>query len=123
MIERSRIPPLGGMASRAIRRLKSGPRGRVHWIIRLLPGRQMAAGVPALRRRNRQSVVVVDMARSAGHVGVPVGQKKSRRAVIEDRRGPRSSVVARRAVGHRKGRARRGVHRIICLLPGRQVAA
>jgi len=40
---------------------------------------------PPLRRRNRQSVIVVDMARSAGHVGVPVGQQEARRVVIEDR--------------------------------------
>jgi len=80
--------------------------------------------IPALRRRNRQSVIVVDMARSAGHVGVPVGQQEARRAVIEDRRGPRKwGVMASRAVGHPESRARRGVHWISRLLPGRQVAA
>ncbi len=63
------------------------------------------------------------MAGSAGHVGVPVGQQEARRAVIEDRRGPRNRVVASVAVGHSKSSPCRGVHRIIRLLPSRQVAA
>ena len=62
------------------------------------------------------------MARSAGHVGVPVGQQEARGAVIEDRRGPGNGVVASRAVGHAKSRARRRVHGIVRLLPSRQVA-
>ena len=123
VIERSRIPALGGVAGRAIRRLKSGPRGRVHRIIRLLPGRQMAARIPAVRRPHRQVVIVVEVAGSASHIGVAVGQKKSRGAVIEDRRGPRNRVVASVAVGHSKSSPCRGVHRIIRLLPSRQVAA
>ena len=83
----------------------------------------MASGVAAVVRRYRQSVVVVDMARSAGHVGVPVGQQEARGAVIEDRRGPGNGVVASRAVGHAKSRASRRMHWIIRLLPSRQVAA
>src|SRR5882672_6071743 len=62
------------------------------------------------------------MARSAGHVGVPVGQQETRGAVIEDRRGPGNRVVASRAVGNSKSRARRRVHRIVGLLPGGQMA-
>ena len=111
------------MACGAIRGRKSGPRCRVYRGRGLLPFRQVAAGVPAVGRRDRQSVVVVDMTRSAGHVGVPIGQEKPRRAVIEDRRGPGNRVVASRAVGHPKSRARRGVHRIIGLLPGGQMAS
>jgi len=83
----------------------------------------MASGVPAVRRCDRQTVVVVDMARSARHVGVSVGQQEARGAVIEDRRGPGNGVVAARAVGNSKSRARRGVHRIVGLLPGGQMAA
>src|SRR2546429_3797767 len=45
-------------------------------------------------------------ARSAGHVGVPVGQQEARGAVIEDRRGPGNGVVASRAVGHGDLRSR-----------------
>ena len=63
------------------------------------------------------------MAGSAGHVGVPVGQQEARRAVIEDRRGPGNRVVASVAIGHGKKRAGRRVHRIIRLVPSRQVAA
>ena len=123
VVERSRVPAFRGMASGAIRRRKSGSRCRVYRGRGLLPFRQMASGVPAIGRRDRQSVVVVDMARSAGHVGVPVGQQETRGAVIENRRGPGNRVVASRAIGHRKSRTCRGVHRIIRLLPGRQVAA
>ena len=89
----------------------------------LLPLRQMAARVPAIRRRDSQVVVVVYVAGSASHIGMPVGQKKSRRAVIEDRRRPRNRVVASAAAGHSKSSPCRGVHRIIRLLPSRQVAA
>jgi len=123
VVERSGVPTFGGMASRAIRRRKSRPGGRVYRGGGLLPSRQMASGVAAVVRRYRQSVVVVDMARSAGHVGVPVGQQEARGAVIEDRRGPGNGVVASRAVGHAKSRARRRVHWIIRLLPSRQVAS
>jgi hypothetical protein len=123
VVERSGIPAFRGMASRAIRRRKSRPRCRVYRGGRLLPSRQMASRVPALIRPHRQSIVIVDMARSAGHVGVPVGQQEARGAVIEGRRGPRNRVMASRAVGHPKSRARRGVHWIIRLLPSRQVAA
>ena len=123
VVERSGVPAFRAMASRAIRRRKSGPRCRVYRCGGLLPSRQMASGVAAVRRRNRQSVVVVDMARSAGHVGVPVGQQEARGAVIEDRRGPGNGVVASRAVGHAKSRASRRVHWITRLLPSRQMAA
>jgi len=95
----------------------------VHWIIRLLPSRQVASRIPAVRRSHRQVVIVVEVACSASHIGMPVGQKKSRRAVIEDRCGPRNRVVASAAVGHSKSSPCRGVHRIIRLLPSRQVAA
>lgn len=61
----------------------------------------MASGVPAICRRDRQSVVVVDMARSAGHVGMAIGQQEARRAVIELRAQPTIKGVARFA-GSRK---------------------
>ncbi len=123
VVERSGVPAFRGMASRTIRRRKSRPRGRVYRCGGLLPSRQMASGVAAVVRHYRQSVVVVDMARSTRHVGVPVGQQEARLAVIEARRGPGNGVVAPRAVGHAKSRPCRGVHRIIRLLPSRQVAA
>ena len=73
VVEGSGVPTLRAMACRAIRSRKSWPRRRVHWRCRLLPFGQMASGVPAVRRRNRQRIVVVDVARRAGHVGMAVG--------------------------------------------------
>ena len=55
----------------------------MRWIIRLLPGAQVALRVPAIVERNHQIVIVVDVARSAGHVGVSVRQRKPRRVVVE----------------------------------------
>ena len=122
VIERSRVPALGGVARRAIGHRKSWAGRGVRRVIRLLPGRQVALRVPAIRGLDGQVVIVVDVAGSAGHVGVPVGQQETRGAVVKDRRGPGNRVMARRALGHRKSRTRRRVHRIVGLLPGGQVA-
>jgi hypothetical protein len=46
-------------------------------IIGLLPGRKVASRIPAIRRRNRQIVVVVDMAGRAGNIGMSVCEQKS----------------------------------------------
>ena len=78
VVEGSGIPALGGVAVGAIRRGKSRPGGGVRWIIRLLPLCQVASRVAAIRWRDRQVVVVVDVARSAWHIGVAIGQKESR---------------------------------------------
>jgi len=53
------------------------------WIIRLLPGRQMAACIAAIRRLDRQAVVAIDMAEGALHIGMAVGQQKAGGAVVE----------------------------------------
>ena len=54
---------------RAIPRSKRRARGRVRGIIGLLPGRQVALGIPAIRRLNLQIVVVVDVAvRASSHL-------------------------------------------------------
>lgn len=83
----------------------------------------MASGVAAVRRRNRQIVIVVDMAGGTGHIGVAIRQQEARRAVIEDRRGPGNRVMAARAVAYGKGRTGRRVHRIVRPLPSRQMAS
>ena len=119
VVERSGVPTFRRMAIRAIRRRKSRTGRRVHRSCCLLPSRQMASGVPAVRRRNRQVVVVVDMARSAGHIRVAVRQQESRRAVIKNGGRPGNRVMASRTVAYSKSRAHRRVHRIIRLLPGR----
>jgi len=123
VVERSGVPALSGVASDAICDRKRGTGSRVGGVIRLLPGCQVALRVAAIRWRNRQIVVVVDMARSAGHIRMAIRQQESRRAVIEDGRGPGNRVVASRAVAYRKCSARRRVHRIVRLLPGCQVAS
>ena len=49
-------------------------------------------------------------------------QWPTRGRVVEHHVGPQRGVVAVRAIGRCKGRARRGVRRVIGLLPGCQVA-
>ncbi len=55
----------------------------MHRIRGALPSRQMASRIPAIGRRDHQVIVVVNMARSAGHVGMPIGQHKPGRAVVK----------------------------------------
>ena len=78
VIEIRDIPPFWGVAIRAIRCGKRGSCRGVDGIIRLLPGRQMATGISAIRRRNLQVVVIVDVALRARNIGMPVRQQKSR---------------------------------------------
>ena len=73
-----------------------------------------------------EGVVVVDMAGSAGRRGrrhMRSRQGKPRGAVIERCRRPTYRRMACCAVGGRKSWPGRGVHRIIRLLPSRQMAA
>src|ERR1700730_12714665 len=83
----------------------------------------MAARGPATVQWGRQRIVVVDVTRSAGHAGMAIGEWEPCGAVIETCRSPTYCCVAYRAVSYRKLRTRRRVHRIIRLLPGRQMAA
>lgn len=48
----------------------------MHWIVRVLPGCQVTAGISAIGRGNLQVVVIVDVALLAGHVGVPRRERK-----------------------------------------------
>ena len=111
------------MAIRAVRCSERWPRTGVHGIVRLLPGRQVASRVTAIRRRNLQIVIVINVARRAGYVRMPVGQQESRRAVIKRCRCPTCRRVAVRAIRGSKRRPRGRVGRIVGLLPGRQMAA
>ena len=83
----------------------------------------MAARVSAIGRRNRQSIVVADVARSAGHVCMPIGEWKPCCVVVECRRRPTYRRMARCAVRKCKSRSGRWMHRIRGLLPGRQMAS
>lgn len=82
----------------------------------------MALRIPAIPRPDRQCVIVVEMARGASDIGVPQVKRKSCLAVVEIRRQPARSGVAILAVRDGELRAGRGMHRIIGLLPCRQVA-
>ena len=122
VIKRSGVPTLGGVAIGAIGGSKAGTRGGVNRIGSLLPLGKVAAGVAAIRRSNLQIVIVVEVAGSAGNVGVSVGKKKAGRAVIEDRRVPTDGVMARGAIGSGKGRASGRMRRIVGLLPVGEMA-
>ena len=119
VVECRSCPTYGRVANGAICCGELRTRCGVHRVIRLLPGCQMATGISAIRRRNRQRVVVVDVARGAGHAGMSVGQRKSRGAVIESGRRPVGCVVAIRAICKCEGRSGTGMHRIASLLPVR----
>ena len=82
----------------------------------------MALRVPAIRRRDRQIVVVIDVAQIAGHVGVPIGEQESRGAVVERCCRPADRRVARRAIRKCKCRTGRWMDGICGLSPGRQMA-
>ena len=57
----------------------------MHGIVGFLPSGKVALGVAAIRGRNLQIVIVVDVAGGAWNVGVAIGQQESGRAVIEGR--------------------------------------
>lgn len=78
MVKGGRVPPFGGMASGAIRGRKRRAGSRMGRIISLLPRCQVTLRISAIRRPNRQVVIVVDMAGRAWNIGVPVRQQKSR---------------------------------------------
>ena len=82
------------MASRAIRRRKRSSRCRVYRSGSPLPFCQMAAGISAIGRRNRQRIIIVDVAQGAGDVGMAVGQQESGCAVIEHSCRPGRNRVA-----------------------------
>ena len=120
VIEHHVRPQCRVVAGRTIRRCKRRARRRVRWVVGLLPGRQMASGVPAVCRLDRQIVVVVGVAVCAGiHLArrrhlVRIRQRKTRNRVIKGRRQERDGVVTVRAVrcGERGPRGRmRGVVR------------
>ena len=79
----------------------------------------MATGVAAIRRRNLQRVIVVDVALGARCSDVRTGQRETGHAVVETGHvGPGDRVVALGTVRGAKSGPRRRVHRVIGLLPG-----
>lgn len=122
VIERGRSPARGRVAIRAIRGGERRAGRRVHRLIRVVPIRKVALGIAALRRGNRQRIVVVDMALRALQIRMALGQQESRRAVVEYRGGPGHGVVAGRALGGRERSSSRRVDWIVRLLPRGQMA-
>ena len=88
-----------------------------------IPIGQMTLRVSAIVGCNLQVVIIADMANGACRDVVPQGQGKSRGAVVEGCDCPAGrALVAVVAVGRCELRAGRGMHGIIGLLPGGQVA-
>ena len=92
-----------------------------------IPGRLVAP--IAIRVGCGEGVVVPHVTIGAGHDFarrrqlVRAGQRPASRGVIKDRRGPSNGVVAGGAIGRCKWRSSAGMHRIVGLLPRRQVAS
>ena len=106
VIEISGIPTLGGVAIRAIGRGKDRARRGVRGVIGPLPGGKVAAGVAAIGWSDLEVVVVIDVARRAGNIGVAVGQREAGAVVIEFGVEPSIKGMARFASS---GEVRRGV--------------
>ena len=87
-----------------------------------LPGGQMALRISAIGRRDRQIVVVVDVAERASHIRVAVGQQETRRVVIELGVQPVVKGMATRAIRSGKCRAGGWMDRVRRLQPVRHVA-
>lgn len=123
VIEGRSGPSRGSVAVGAVRSGKRGTGSRVHRGCGSLPGGQMALRVAAGGRSDRQIIVIVDVAKRAGHVRMPTCEQKSCGAVIERGGRPTDRVVAGGTVRSGKCRAGRWVHGIVGGLPGAQVAA
>jgi hypothetical protein len=70
---------------------------------------QMAPRVSAIGRGDRKCVIVIDVAKIAGHGCVAVGQGETGGVVIENSRGPRGDGVAARTSRSRGRKAGRDV--------------
>jgi hypothetical protein len=49
----------------------------MRWGVGLLPGRQVASRISAIRRGYRQSIIAADVARNAGCIGMGIGQREA----------------------------------------------
>jgi hypothetical protein len=89
---------------------------------RAVPVRGMAPGVVTIR--NRKFVIVIGVALPAGSGRVGASQREARGCVVESADiAPGNRVMALRAVCNRKRRSQGRVDRIVCLLPGGEMAA
>jgi len=98
VVERRGSPRDRVVARRAVGSRKRRSRCRVRRIVRGLPGRQMASRIAAIRRCNRQRVVIVFVTIRAGHDFsgrrqlMRIRQRETRRRVIKSG-GPRNRRV------------------------------
>ncbi len=122
VIERSGVPTFGGVAVGTIGGSEARAGSGVNGIGGLLPFCEVTAGVAAIRGSNLQIVIIVEMAGSARHIGVTIGEQEARCAVVKDRSVPTDGVVAIGAIGGGEGRTRRRVRRIGGLLPVGEMA-
>jgi hypothetical protein len=74
VVECCRRPAHRRVARGAVRCREGISGGRVRRSIGLLPGRQMATGVSAIGRGDRQRVIVIDVAKIARHGCMAVSQ-------------------------------------------------
>jgi hypothetical protein len=95
VIKCRRRPTYRRMAYRTVPYRELRARRRVYRIIRLLPGSQMTARGTAAVQSGRQVIIVIDVARSAGHVGMTIGEWEPCYAVIEWRPCPTCRRMAR----------------------------
>ena len=96
----------------------------MHRIVGLLPGGEVATRVAAIRGSDLQSVIVINVAACTGHIGVPVGKRKTSRSVVESDDGPGDgALVAVVAICSSKRGPCSRVRRIGGLLPSSEVAA
>lgn len=105
------VPPRGGVAVGTIGCCESGAGRRVHRIISALPGSEVTLRIAAIGRGDHQRVVPVDVALRALHVGVAVGQREARCAVIEFSVRPLGDRMTTGAGGGRAWKSRGDVIR------------
>src|SRR5450755_3058427 len=98
VIEAGCGPTNGGVAGGAVCDGERGACLRVCGAAGLLPGRKVATGIATVRGRDLQMVVVIEVARGAGNVGVAIGEQKSGGAVIEAGAEKRIKTVAPLAI-------------------------
>ena len=122
MVEDSVVPTDGVVTLRAVCGGERRARFRVHGIVGLLPGGQVAAGIAAVGGGNLQVVVVIDMAGGTGHVGMAVRERKSRGAVIKRCAQPTVELVTALTIPWCKSGPGGGVIRIRGVLPIFEVA-
>jgi len=122
VVESRGIPAHGVVAVRAIGDGERGACGGMRGIVGLLPGGEVAASVAAIRGGDLQVVVIVDVARGAGEVGVAVGQRKAGGAMVKLCAEPGIERMATLAIAGSERGSSTGVIRIGGGLPIFQVA-